>query len=385
MRAHPAVGDALIALFVLVPDLADAIYTDTRPQPLWLAVPAGLLLAGPLFVRRRWPVPAAYVTLAGLLLVVITADTPQVRFGGIAVCIAVYTLVAYVGRRVAALYTALAAALVAYQVLVKSPHFEGRAGAIVVLAIVYSLVTAFCWALGEFVGARRAYHAEVERRLRNLEFEQDQQARIAVAEERNRIARELHDVLAHSVSVMITQADGGSYALRNKPELAEQALRTIGDTGRAALGELRGLLEVLRNPDEDGTRAPQPTATSLRELVDRVRELRLPTELELVGDFDELPTGIGLGVYRIVQESLTNVLKHGGRNVRARVRAVNDGERIDIEIVDDGSKTEPSTLPGGNGLIGMRERATIYGGTLDAGPRPEGGWRVHAVLPLPRG
>ena len=386
MRAHPVVGDSLIAVLVLLSDLPDVLISTTDlGVPPWLYVLTGLLLAGPLFVRRRWPVRSAYVTLTGLLLMVVTEPGFQARVSGIAVCIAVYTLVAYVGRRTAAVYTALAAALVAFQVLVKSAGFDDRVDAVVALTIFYALVAAFCWALGEFVGARRAYNAEVERRLRNLEFEQDQQSRIAVAEERNRIARELHDVLAHSVSVMITQADGATYALRSKPDLAEQALRTIGDTGRAALSELRGLLEVLRNPDEGSARTPQPTAASLRELVDRVRGLRLPAELELVGDFEGLPTAIGLGVYRIVQESLTNVLKHGGRDVRASVGVANDGERIEIEVVDDGRRAEPTSLPGGNGIIGMRERATVYGGTLDAGPRPEGGWRVHAVLPLPRG
>lgn len=387
MREHPVVGDSTIAALVLLLDLSELLVgVEDRGVPPWLYAAVGVVTVVPLCVRRRWPLASAYAVLAGLALMVLTQDGAMVRVAGLAVCVSVYTVVAYAGRRPAAPYTFLAAVVVACQVLFKTPTFDDRGNAITVMAVVYVLVAAVCWVLGEFVGARRAYNAEVERRLRHLEFEQDQQSRIAVAEERNRIARELHDVLAHSVSVMITQADGATFALHGKPEMAEKALRAIGETGRDALSELRGLLEVLRNPDEGGGRTPQPTAAGLRELADRVRGLGLPVELRLDGDFEVLPTGIGLAVYRIAQESLTNVLKHGGRDVRAAVHAANDGERIEIEVLDDGARREPTTLvSGGNGLIGMRERATVYGGELHAGPRTEGGWRVRAVLPLPRG
>ena len=155
------------------------------------------------------------------------------------------------------------------------------------------LALAFCWALGEFVGARRAYQAEVEQRLALLEVERDHQARMAVAAERARIARELHDVVAHAVSVIVVQADGAAYAVRSQPELAERAVQTISATGREALTELRRLLGVLRSEEAEGELTPQPGTQSLSELAERVRAVGLPVRLEIVGDVDDLPAGRG--------------------------------------------------------------------------------------------
>jgi signal transduction histidine kinase len=246
------------------------------------------------------------------------------------------------------------------------------------------VLLAFCWVLGEFVGARRAYQSEVEQRLRLLENERDQQAKIAVAEERARIARELHDVVAHAVSVMVVQADGASYAVHSNPELAERAVKTISSTGREALTELRRLLGVLRSDGSESERTPQPGTSSLNDLAERVRLVGLPVRLKLKGELDGLPAGIGLGIYRIVQEALTNTLKHAGAGASALVRVSRIGENVELDITDDGFGTphELVSISGGNGLIGMRERANVFGGTLEAGPRPGGGWHVRAVLPI---
>ncbi|KAA5836313.1 histidine kinase [Saccharopolyspora hirsuta] len=384
LQAHPVVGDGAIAAFMLLLQVADSSTTDNRGYGLvfWLLLPVHALVTVPIAVRRIWPIRSAYVVLlASALLVAVQDDSPV---GALVQCMMIYTLVACTTRRVAALYTVLVGALFLAELLTGLDATENPMQLVIVQVVFFTMLAGFCWAMGAFIGARRAYLAEVEKRVRDLEIERDQQARIAVAEERNRIAREIHDVLAHSVSVMVTQADGASYALRQKPELAEQAMRTISSTGREALNELRGLLGVLRNPDEqEPDRIPQPTAGNLHDLVDRVRALGVTTSLELTGDFTGLPAGIGLSVYRIVQESLTNVVKHGGIGAKAEVRAVNDGRRIEIEVVSTGKASLPSGLAsGGNGLIGMRERAVVYGGTLEAGPRPEGGWRVHALLPL---
>ncbi|MER7013046.1 histidine kinase [Saccharopolyspora sp. NPDC000359] len=380
LRAHPVVGDGVVAAFLLLSLVAESDGRESAPS--WLAIPAGLLLAAPVAVRRTWPIRSAYVVLLGLAMTAVTDEGSAVAT--LVPCMMIYTLVAYTNRRIAALYTVLVGALFLIDLFTGLEPADDVVQLLVVQLVFCIMLGGFCWVLGEFVGARRAYLAEVEKRVRDLEFERDQQARIAVAEERNRIAREIHDVLAHSVSVMVTQADGASYALRQKPELAEQAMRTISGTGREALNELRGLLGVLRNPDEqEPDRIPQPTAANLHDLVDRVRSLGVTTWLELTGDFTGLPAGIGLSVYRIVQESLTNVVKHGGTGAKAEVRAVNDGSRIELEVLSTTTASLPRYLAsGGNGLIGMRERAVVYGGTLDAGPRPEGGWRVHAVLPL---
>ncbi|MEV5543173.1 histidine kinase [Saccharopolyspora shandongensis] len=386
LRARPLVGDSGIATFMLLVHLGelDVEGEPTIGMPAWLYAVAGVLLTVPLAVRRIWPVRSAYVALLGMAIMSFANTGAGSTVALIAPCMMIYTLVAYEGRRIAALYTALTGAFYLARLFTGGQREGNLAELIFVQVLFFVMLAGFCWVLGEFIGARRAYHAEVERRLRNLEFERDQQARIAVAEERNRIAREIHDVLAHSVSVMVTQADGAGYALRSNPDLAERALQAIGSTGREALGELRSLLGVLRDSDEqDPGRIPQPTAVDLSDLVNRVRGLGLAVSMELTGDFAGLPTRIGLSVYRIVQESLTNVVKHGGTGTTASVRVDNDGQRIEIEVLDDGMRKEPTGLAsGGNGLIGMRERAAVYGGTLAAGPRPEGGWRVHAVLPL---
>ena len=388
LRAHPVAGDSGIALLLLLLDLLPLISrgpTKLGGSPFWYVVVTCLIVL-PVVARRRATVPAAYVVLAGYALNIVTQATTARLAVDLVVAIFLYTLVSRLGRGSGAPFVAALLVLFPAKIIIHTPpEVRGSIPFAVSAGIVFF---AFCWALGEFVGARRSQHEAVEQRLRTVEFEQDQQARIAVAEERNRIARELHDVLAHSVSVMVSQADGASYALRAKPELAEQAMKTISGTGREALSELRNLLAVLRNPDEHAdARTPQPNASGLEELAGRVRSLGLPVKLDLSGDLDDLPTGLGLSVYRIVQESLTNALRHAGRGASASVTVANDGQRIDVEVVDDGARPgqpESETAPGGHGLIGMRERATIYGGSLDAGFAERGGWRVHAVLPLGR-
>jgi signal transduction histidine kinase len=260
-----------------------------------------------------------------------------------------------------------------------------------VLGIGSAAIFGFAWALGEFVGARRAYHAELEARLRLLETERDQQATIAVAEERTRIARELHDVVAHAVSVIVVQADGAGYAIRSDPEQAEQAVRTISDTGREALMELRRLLDVLRSDaDERGARTPQPDVSGLAELAERFSAVGLAVELTLRGDLDDLPAAVGLNSYRIVQEALTNALKHAGFGATAQVRVERVGGLVEVDVVDDGGgaagpsapKRHLASVSGGNGLIGMRERATVLGGSLTVGRTQKGGWRVRATFPV---
>ncbi|GAA4865943.1 sensor histidine kinase [Saccharopolyspora cebuensis] len=382
LSAHPVVGDSAIAAVVLLLHLWSL---DISGQGMWvpLYVLTGLLVAAALVGRRRWPVPAAYTALGGLGIASVAQYGPHLSIGTLVPCLMIYTLVAYTSRPIATLYTVLVGVFSVVRLFTNRTLPDDVLGLVLIQIAFFAVIAGFCWMLGEFIGARRAYHAEVERRLRNLEFERDQRARIAVAEERNRIARELHDVLAHSVSVMITQADGAGYAMPSRPELVERALRAISGTGRTALAELRELLTVLRDTDTPGERAPQPSAEGLHELVDRVRGLGLPVRLAMSGDLAGLPTGIGLSLYRIVQESLTNTVKHSGPGTTAAVRVDNDGSRVLVEVVDDGTTARTSGLAsGGNGLIGLRERAAVYGGTLDAGPAAGGGWRVRAELPL---
>jgi signal transduction histidine kinase len=380
MKAHPMVGDtllaALIALFDVLIFVSRAVGPSVpRPMPWFVTLPVIAGVVVPIMFRRKYPITAAYVT-AGMGIVHSLLEIGVASM--ITTCIALYTLVAYVGRRPAALYFAVNEVIS----LIQTPWQLPREW--VTTLIVVNLAIAFSWALGEFVGARRAYHAELEQRLRLLETERDQQARIAVGEERARIARELHDVVAHAVSVMVVQADGAAYAVHSQPELAERAIKTISGTGREALTELRRLLGVLRSEEAGGERTPQPGTQSLSELAGRVRAVGLPVQLDIVGNVDDLPAGVGLGIYRIVQEALTNSLKHAGPGTSATVRVARTGDQVDLTITDNGQRTSRSLVgvSGGNGLIGMRERALVFGGTLEAGPKESGGWQVRASLPF---
>ena len=376
------VGDTLLAALIAVFDVLIYIArvfsepnVEPVPQPWYVTLPLIVGVVAPMVFRRRYPITAAYLTLT----IGIAHSLLEIGIASmITSCVALYTLVAYVSRRTALLYLAVTEVITLVQTPWQFPEDW------VVTLIVVNLSLAFSWALGEFNGARRAYNAEVEQRLRLLETERDQQARIAVAEERARIARELHDVVAHAVSVMVVQADGAAYAVRGQPELAERAVKTISSTGREALTELRRLLGVLRSEETAGERTPQPGTQSLSELAGRVRAVGLPVQLDIVGNVDDLPTGVGLGIYRIVQEALTNSLKHAGPGSSATVRVERIGDRVELSIVDNGHRATGTLVgvSGGNGLIGMRERALVFGGTLEAGPRPAGGWQVHASLPI---
>lgn len=387
MRAHPMIGDGAIALLLALMDgfvfITNVNSQYTSIPPWYITLPIDAAMVAPLVIRRRHPVVSSYLVLAvGIAHGVLQAGVTNL----FAALIAVYTLVAYTTRKHAAGYTVLLVCAAAVQAYFQSPGEP-----------LYSLImtTAFisiAWAVGEYIGARRAYHRELEARLKLLETERDHAATMAVAQERSRIARELHDVVAHSVSVIVVQADGASYALRQNPDTADRAIRTISETGRSALTELRRLLDVLRNTDADEEpRVPQPEATELTELVDRVRAAGLPVRLEL-DELDELPAGVSLGVYRIVQEALTNTLKHAGEGAEARVTVRREDGNVRVEAYDDGAGRARQLTPagdagdtvqppGGNGVIGMRERAHVYGGSLDAGPGAAGGWHVTALLP----
>ena len=389
MRAHPMAGDTLLAVLLGMIDMlffvADGFAEVPELPPWYVAVPVNIAMVAPLVFRRKSPLWSAYA----VLVVSMVHATLMLGIGSVAgLAMSIYSVVVYAGRRPGLVFVAAVVASTAIQLVVEDPEL------VVVQALFAVFGIALCWTLGEFVGARRAYDVEVEARLHLLETERDQATRIAVAEERGRIARELHDVVAHAVSVMVVQADGAGYAIQSDPELAQRALRTISETGRGALGELRRLLDVLRNDESDGEpRVPQPDAHALADLAERMRAAGVPVALE-VGELGDLPAGVSLGVYRIVQESLTNTLKHAGRGASAAVRVTRTGDLVEVLVSDDGAGRAhelvpaarngraPVRLPGGNGLIGMRERAHVYGGTLEVGPAPGGGWQVRAELPV---
>ncbi|SED11314.1 sensor histidine kinase [Streptomyces sp. TLI_105] len=260
----------------------------------------------------------------------------------------------------------------------------------VFFTIIMTVPFALAWVLGDSLRTRRAYFAQLEERASRLEQEREAQAKVAVAAERARIARELHDVVAHNVSVMVVQADGAAYVMDSSPETAKQALETISTTGRQALAEMRRLLGILRTGEhqEAGEYVPQPDVRQIEDLVEQVRDTGLTVDFAIEGSPRPLPSGVELTAYRIVQEALTNTRKHGGPDAGASVRLVYFDDGLGLLVEDDGRGApqemyEDGGADGrGHGLIGMRERVGMVGGTLDAGPRPGGGFRISALLPL---
>ncbi|MEV2245062.1 sensor histidine kinase [Streptomyces sp. NPDC049970] len=259
-----------------------------------------------------------------------------------------------------------------------------------VYVVVMTVPFVLAWVLGDSIRTRRAYFNQLEERAARLEREREAQSKVAVAAERARIARELHDVVAHNVSVMVVQADGAAYVMDTSPDQARQALETISGTGRQALAEMRRLLGVLRTGDaqESGEYVPQPDVEQIEELVSKVRETGLAVDFKIEGTPRPLPSGVELTAYRIVQEALTNTRKHGGPDVGASVRLVYFDDGLGLLVEDDG-RGAPHELyedggadGAGQGMIGMRERVGMVGGTLDAGPRQGGGFRISALLPL---
>jgi signal transduction histidine kinase len=230
--------------------------------------------------------------------------------------------------------------------------------------------------VGVSIRQRRALLASLQERAARLEFERDQEGRLGAAAERARIAREMHDIVSHNLTVMIGLADGATYALQSSPDAAGSAMQRVSATGRQALGEMRRLLGVLRDDPAAGPFEPQPGLDRLDDLLARVEAAGVPVSIEIEGDPHELSGGVQLAVFRVAQEALTNTLKHGSRPASARLALRIAGGRVELTVTDTGHNTSgPGS--GGRGLRGMRERAAAYGGTLEAGPLPEGGWRVY--------
>jgi signal transduction histidine kinase len=247
-------------------------------------------------------------------------------------------------------------------------------------------------ALGLVVRVRRAQLASLRDRARRLEIERDQRSKLAAATERTRVAREMHDIIGHNLSVIITLADAGAYAGETSPRRATEALRLVGDSGRQALGELRRMLGVLREQEGEPELAPQPRIADVEALCARIRAAGPAIVYRSAGDLDALDRGVQLMAYRIVQEALTNALRHAGPATRVTVSLTLADERLRILVRDTGGPAESPVQPPaespveeGQGLAGMRERAALYGGTVTAGPAPGGGWVVEAVLRIGSG
>ncbi|MFE9910560.1 sensor histidine kinase [Streptomyces clavifer] len=390
IRRHPTGVDTFWAVFLLGLSGVSIVAGQVGNGPERVAaVPVAVALCAVVALRRRAPEKMLLLTiLTGIVQLLIGVEPGAANF---AMLVITYT-VAMAGERWAsrlALGCSLCAATLS-QLRWPEETSSGSWTQSVFVVVVLTVPFVLAWVLGDSMRTRRAYLSQLEERAARLEREREAQSKVAVAAERARIARELHDVVAHNVSVMVVQADGAAYVLDASPDQARQALETISSTGRQALAEMRRLLGVLRTGDtrETGEYVPQPDVEQIEDLVDQVRQTGLAVDFKIEGTPRPLPTGVELTAYRIVQEALTNTRKHGGPDAGASVRLVYFDDGLGLLVEDDGRGAahelyEDGGADGaGHGMIGMRERVGMVGGTLDAGPRPGGGFRISALLPL---
>lgn len=379
-RLPEAVADGLLAAGLLLAGMFLAALDGegllTGSGNAWAVHGLLALQTLPLIVRRRQPIVAmALIGTAGTLQPALGVQ-PQPFAAVFGILVAVYSVAAHGTSGESAATAAITAGAL---IVVALSQWE-RMGVEGVLANYVLFGSA--WILGDSIRHRRAYEDELEARAALLERQQELRAEQAVAEERARIARELHDVVAHAVGVMVVQAGAARRVADRDPDAARRAVARVETAGREALTELRRMLGVLREGDEAAAFAPQPGLAALDELVDQVRAAGLDVSLDVQGDPRRLPVGVDLSAFRIVQEALTNTLKHAGP-ARAEVTVRYLDRVVELEVHDDGYGVAAARADGGgHGLVGMRERVTVYGGSLEAGPRPGGGYRVHARLPL---
>ena len=386
---------AVMALTRLVRSHSDLLLalglTAIGQAEIWLREPEdhravyaalALLVTMALAWRVRAPL-AAFLVVAGVFLpsAILFPLSGDAAFAvPAALLIAVYSVAAHTGG-----WSAFAGVLVGIAV-VFAVTFADPEGASAGSYLFFLFVVGGPWLAGRAIRNRRQSERHLEARAATAEREREERARVAVAEERVRIARELHDVVAHGISVIVVQARGGRKSLATQPEEAREAFDSIEVTGREALAEMRRLLGMLREHDEELALAPQPSLRHLETLVAQVREAGLPVQLSVEGEPTDVPPGVDLSAYRIVQEALTNALKHAGAAATDVLLAWGD-EALEVVVGDRGAGTGdgPALPSGGHGIVGMRERVKVYGGELTTGPGPDGGFVVRGRIPYGQG
>jgi signal transduction histidine kinase len=366
---RPWLGDAIVLLIFEIALFANVFVGE---EPRWTILAHQTIIL-PLLARRRYPFQVlAVICVLGVIFAI---------FGGrvdalLSVMVAVYSVAVSRDRNGAMLAFAAAEVFV-----VASSLTDNSIGEIIASLFFQTGLVLAALFLGTTLQARRLYLQSLEERAIRLEQERDQQAELAASRERTRIAREMHDIVAHSLSVMITMADGAVATVQRDPEVAGAAMEQVASTGRQALGEMRNLLGVLRS-DEAASLAPQPGLTRLETLFDEVRTAGLPVSVTIAGEPRAMSSTQETTVYRFVQEGLTNVLKHARYPSRAWVTLEWDAGALRLEVRDDGIvPTDPSNRDG-LGLRGMQERLSIFGGEMSAGPVQPRGWVTRGVLPL---
>jgi signal transduction histidine kinase len=380
LRTHPRGADGLLTVLVVVGALAAHLWGDStvndpnEVEPSWWTVLVVLCGTVPIYWRRSHTLVAGLVVVSADVLGLYVGISGAAFIGSV---VAVYSIGAHtVGVRRTRTMTAIATLVIG---LFIAGWVEGLSLLDEFISTGVLLITAFV--LGDNLRRRRQHVADLAERAERAEREQGLLAEQRVAAERTRIARDLHDVVAHSVSVMVIQAGAARRNLASDPAAAAATLEAIESTGRQTMSELRAILGVLRtdraggSPDLD----PQPSLTRLDTLT-AAHDLDVAVSVD--GDIDQLPDSVSITGYRLVQEALTNVRRHAGDPERVEVHLRIDGGRLTIEICDDGRGAAALPSEDGFGIIGMRERVAAVGGTVETGPRPGGGWRVRAILPV---
>ena len=383
-RISPLAADTVVAIGLFVLSLAmlgeiegsglGDVYTREIDAFGYLLIALQTL---PLAVRRRYPV-AVLVVVVGAFAVDRGLDYPS-TFAGAGTLLAIHAVGSELSQRRSLLAGGGVVVGISVYTLIGAILYESVGFESVIFVLVSGTIALF---LGREVHSRRAEVQTLVERAARAEAEREEEARIAVEEERARIARELHDVVAHQMVVMTVQAEGASRLARDADPRVREALTTISHTGREGLVEMRRMVGVLRASDDDEL-TPQPGLSHLAELVDQFTDAGLPVVLSIAGEPDGIPSGVDLSAFRIVQESLTNSLKHGGPDVAAEVRVDCDEDQVRIEVLDDG-RGMIAHGGEGHGLIGMQERVALLGGEFSAGPRTGGGFAVRASLPVER-
>jgi signal transduction histidine kinase len=383
---NPFAVDGVLAVIFTVVGIITTFAQDISDdegfrEPTALVVVTGLVICAPIAIRRRWPLMALVISAVGII-VHLLIGWPEGSLP-LATLLLTYTVGAWCPLRRAVVGLAVVCVTIAALALGDAPTFD-TVGAFGVLANFAAV-----WALGVAFRNRRAVSdARVREADERAEAERQRAARV-LAEERLRIAQELHDVVAHSMSVIAVQAGVGEHVLDDQPEQARAALEAISATSRGTLTEMRRLLGVLRDDGGARSHAPAPGLTDVARLVDDVRATGMPVTLHVEGTADCVHHGVELSAYRVVQEALTNVIKHAGTPTRVDVTLRHLPGALAVEIVDDGRglaarppRVGESAADGsGQGLVGMRERVELWGGELSVGPAVGGGYRVKALLP----
>ena len=362
---RPLLTDVALVALLLFLSIGGLVHSGSSH----LAVGVVLSICGtlPLLWRRQQPLPVLAV-VSVFALAMIATDTWKFPFQ---LAVALYTLgAAREGRNARLASAASVAAVTVALPLASNLQFGDVAARVVFLAAAFLL--------GDSLGSRRAYIREIEQKAARLEHERETELRRAAAEEQARIARELHDVVAHALSVIVVQAAAAADAFKSDPRLVQEPIQAVEGAARTALADLRRVLGILQH---EGGYAPQPGLGSLDELLEQVRATGLVVELDVRGTAQRVPAPIDLSAYRIIQEALTNTLKHAhAKHAQVRIRY---GDPLQIEIRDDGHGANGNAS--GSGVVGMRERVALLGGTIETASLPGGGYRIAAAIPTGQG